>query len=642
MPLTGSSLLLIQHTGPDNPDDPNLYSVDEMMAYMVPSSTASTVTSQVVSRAASGALDSVPVSTADSKAVSAGSRASVADSKAISGSINTSVADSKAGSVSVNTSKADSKATSVATATVTPTVGGLPGFMQSGVGAVIRTANAKMADWVCVDDYGAIGDGITDDGAAIALTITAAGTYGRVLFRAGKTYNHSTTLAPLTGQVWDMQGARLVYTGAGTAVSVLVSSCRLVEPNLSRSGAVGTSVGLAVGANGTSAHNTIVTGGIITGFYDNVVLQYSFYCKFFGTDCFAATNRNWYVTNLANSNDFFGVGGRGNVGVSQYGTQVDDTTNNSSNNRWFGGTFEGNLLENFEIRGADRCLLSGPHLERIHATSLTGTLSYTNSSTAVTGAGTAFLTEVVAGQYVKANAHATTCWARVESVTDNTNLVLSEAYNGSTLGGAASEVAGGNLRITSGSGIAYRNHYLDPENATESGTAQIGIYVQNAYYTRITAADIECPIVLGANAVYTTINANVPTGGLLDNGSYTACFSDAANSRYYIRAGTRKAFDLTTGGVVTKIKTGGNALELPDDSRGTFTISGVDTTATVTIPNIDTAYYPVISPTTRSASPAAGSNRVRDVALSAGSFTVTIEAAPGVGQTQAFAWFMTR
>jgi epidermal growth factor receptor substrate 15 len=52
------------------------------------------------------------ISTADSKGVSGGTRASVADSKAVSGSLNTSTADSKAVSNSINTSTADSKSTS--------------------------------------------------------------------------------------------------------------------------------------------------------------------------------------------------------------------------------------------------------------------------------------------------------------------------------------------------------------------------------------------------------------------------------------------------------------------------------------------------------------------------------------------------
>jgi len=47
-------------------------------------------------------------------------------------------------------------------------------FTQSGVGAVARTAQSKMRDIVSVTDFGAVGDGVTNDTAAINLAIAAA------------------------------------------------------------------------------------------------------------------------------------------------------------------------------------------------------------------------------------------------------------------------------------------------------------------------------------------------------------------------------------------------------------------------------------------------------------------------------------
>lgn len=195
--LTSSVLFIGAHRGVDSPDDPNLFSADEIAAYAVPSTSASAAVSIVTSQVASGGLGSIPISTADSKAVSSGLRASISDSKTISGSTNTSVADSKSISNSVNISVADSKATSVGAATFVPTVGAIPGFQQPFATAVIRTANSKMADALSVKDFGARGDGVTDDTAAIRLALAAGAANSfsgaKIWFPAG-TYKITDTI----------------------------------------------------------------------------------------------------------------------------------------------------------------------------------------------------------------------------------------------------------------------------------------------------------------------------------------------------------------------------------------------------------------------------------------------------------------
>ena len=59
------------------------------------------------------------------------------------------------------------------------------GFLQGGTGASTRTVQAKLRDFVSVKDFGAVGDGVTDDAAAIQAAFDSVSDGASVFFPSG-------------------------------------------------------------------------------------------------------------------------------------------------------------------------------------------------------------------------------------------------------------------------------------------------------------------------------------------------------------------------------------------------------------------------------------------------------------------------
>lgn len=82
-------------------------------------------------------------------------------------------------------------------------------FIQTGTGSVLRNVQDKLSEYISAADFGAVGDGVTNDAAAINAAIAEAGARGGgVVMLEAKTYSIGSPL--------DIKYPRVILQGAGT------------------------------------------------------------------------------------------------------------------------------------------------------------------------------------------------------------------------------------------------------------------------------------------------------------------------------------------------------------------------------------------------------------------------------------------
>ena len=93
-------------------------------------------------------------------------------------------------------------------------------YTPAGAGAVATTVQAKLRESVSVKDFGAVGDGVTDNAVAFALAASAVASGGTLIIPKGAwNYSDGLTFTTPVGLMLD-PNAVLNYTGTGYAVQL--------------------------------------------------------------------------------------------------------------------------------------------------------------------------------------------------------------------------------------------------------------------------------------------------------------------------------------------------------------------------------------------------------------------------------------
>ena len=160
-------------------------------------------------------------------------------------------------------------------------------FIQDGTGAVIRTAQAKMRERVSVLDFGATGDGVTDDVAAIQAAIDYAASKGgsEVYFPEGVYYLTATHATDTSAHLALRAAHSVILVGDGPNASVL-------KPSTTDKTVIGVSVGsdnCGIKSMRLDRDAVAVNGGHGIQFHT------------------AATNPNFYAENVYITKQYHGV-----------------------------------------------------------------------------------------------------------------------------------------------------------------------------------------------------------------------------------------------------------------------------------------------------------------------------------------------
>ena len=195
----------------------------------------------------------------------------------------------------------------------------LVGFIQSGTGATARTVQSKLRDFVSVEDFGAVGNGTTDDYAAFNAALNSG---ARKVYALKANYKLNSTLVIPAGVELEGGGPN----GTTWTVGANVTAVRLLSYSKL--------VGFKIQFPGGHSH-TGVEAGDLTNFADRCIIE-ELYVN--GSGLAAIQVRNGNAGSI-----------RDVTCITSTGYGIEFTTETTDNNAW---RMEGHI----DLRGCPRGL----------------------------------------------------------------------------------------------------------------------------------------------------------------------------------------------------------------------------------------------------------------------------------------------